>query len=178
LRLHRSLRNYLLILDLQTLSPETAAAQTPRLSPRDLKESLKSGVNEALRRNGRVENVVLEVEEAMVAATLSDISLISEELVDNACKFSRKGTRIEVHFGPDAVLTITDAGRGMSAEEIAQVGSFQQFDRKKHEQQGLGLGLALVQKLAARSGATLTIASQPSQGTTVKVAFRPVTAAT
>ena len=63
----------------------------------------------------------------------------------------------------------------MSPEEIAQVGSFQQFDRKKHEQQGLGLGLALVQKLAARCGAVMSIHSELTKGTTVKVAFRLVT---
>ena len=47
-------------------------------------------------------------------------------------------------------LIVRDHGRGLTEEEIARVGAFRQFDRKKHEQQGLGLGLVLVQKLAAQ----------------------------
>ncbi len=72
-----------------------------------------------------------------------------EELVDNACKFSRQGTPVEVELSAEGLLSITDQGRGMTAAEIEQIGAFRQFDRKKHEQQGLGLGLVLVQKLAA-----------------------------
>jgi len=164
-----------MILDFESAKAEEAPT-TEKVLLQALKENLKSGAEASIRRHGRAEDAAITIEGCAVFATPGHLNLIAEELVDNACKFSRKGTRITVHFGPDAVLTITDAGRGMSPEEIAQVGSFQQFDRKKHEQQGLGLGLALVQKLAARCGATLSIASQPSQGTTVKVAFRPATA--
>ena len=60
----------------------------------------------------------------------------------------------------------------MAPEEIKQIGAFRQFDRKKQEQQGLGLGLILVQKLATRSGAELSIESALGKGTQVKVAFQ------
>ncbi len=59
----------------------------------------------------------------------------------------------------------------MTAEEIGQIGAFQQFDRKKQEQQGLGLGLVLVQKLAVRRAAKFSVTSKPGEGTTVQVAF-------
>ena len=171
LRLHRSLRNYLLILDLQSGSPGTAVTKTERLLPQDLKTSLKAGVNEALRRNARREDVVFEVEEGAVMAAACDITLLAEELVDNACKFSARGSEIKVCFAGDGVLTVSDLGRGMSPGEIEQIGAFQQFDRKKHEQQGLGLGLVLVQKLVAKCGAKLTIESEVAKGTRVKIAF-------
>ena len=171
LRLHRSLRNYLLIFDLQSISSGTAATMTERLSPQDLQASLKTGVNEAVRRNARREDVVFEVEEGAVRAMAGDMSLLVEELVDNACKFSPRGSKIKVRFTGDGVLTVTDLGRGMSPEEIEQIGAFQQFDRKKHEQQGLGLGLMLVQRLAVKCGAKLTIESELTKGTRVKIAF-------
>jgi len=177
LRLHRSLRNYLLILDLQTISSETEVMMTERLPPQDLKTSLKAGVNEALRRNARLKDVVFEVEEGTVMATVSDMTLLVEELVDNACKFSPHGSEIKIHFTRDGVLTVSDLGRGMSPEEIEQVGAFQQFDRKKHEQQGLGLGLVLAQRLAAKCGAKLTIESELTKGTQVKIAFLIATSA-
>lgn len=174
LRLHRTLRNYLLILDVEGAA-QAVAVSTEKLSCESVRQNLRSGLQVALQRYEREEDAIITIESCAVIASPNNLSLIAEELVDNACKFSRKGTSIDFHFDADALLTITDTGRGMSAEEIEQVGSFQQFDRKKHEQQGLGLGLALVQKLAATCGATVSIASQLSQGTTVKVAFRRTT---
>jgi two-component system sensor histidine kinase/response regulator len=171
LRLHRSLRNYLLILDLQSNPSEGAAVMTERLEPQKLNEGLQTGIGDALRRNGREKDAVVEIEESTVMATASDITLIAEELVDNACKFSSQGTQIKVHFSRDGVLTVADLGRGMSAEEIEQIGAFQQFDRKKHEQQGLGLGLILVQKLIAKCGGRLMIESELTKGTRIKVVF-------
>jgi len=174
LRLHRTLRNYLLVLDLQAANRDETLVKE-ELLPERVRESLASGVQTAAIYHGREEDVKSRIEACAVTGVPGDLNLIAEELVDNACKFSRKGTPISVTFGTDGALKITDQGRGMSAEEIAQVGSFQQFDRKKHEQQGLGLGLALVQKLAARCGAVMSIQSELTKGTTVKVAFRLAT---
>lgn len=171
--LHRTLRNYLMILDLEDLSKD-APITTEKLSAPLVKENLLWGIQAAVQRNGREADVSSDLHECSLIATPGDVNLIAEELVDNACKFSRKGALIKVHFSSEAVLTVVDSGRGMTPQEIEQVGSFQQFDRKKHEQQGLGLGLALIQKLVAKCGAKLSIVSQPSQGTTAKVAFQVV----
>jgi len=171
LRLHRTLRNYLLILDLQA-TPQDAPMVTEQLAGADLERNVMSGIQAAVDYHKRAEDMDIKIENCSIVSAPGDVSLIAEELADNACKFSRKGTPVQIHFGSDAVLQIVDEGRGMSSEEIAQVGTFQQFDRKKHEQQGLGLGLALVQKLAAKCGATFSIESQLAQGTTVKVAFK------
>ncbi len=171
LRLHRTLKNYLLILELQSDSPENEPP--PKLlSPQVLKENLVSGTQISLSRNGRTQDVIERVEECSVLANPGDVSIIIEELVDNACNYSRQGTPITVHFDTKGVLTVTDAGRGMAPEEIEQIGAFQQFDRKKHAQQGLGLGLVLVKKLIAKCGANLSIESQPSKGTQVRIAFQ------
>jgi len=174
LRLHRTLRNYLLVLDLQAKKQEEPVVKEG-LAAEQVTESLVSGVQTAANYHGRTEDVQSQIVSCNIATVPSDLNLIAEELVDNACKFSRKGTPIKVIFGTDGALKVTDLGRGMTPEEIAQIGSFQQFDRKKHEQQGLGLGLALVQKLADRCGAVMSIQSELTKGTTVKVAFRLVT---
>ena len=175
-RLHRTLRNYLFMLDLEGRS-EGDARVTEHLSPQMLKENLISGVKTTINRNGRKEDVTLRVDDCSAIATPDDINMIVEELLDNACKFSRRGSEIDVHFGANGVLAVSDAGRGMTPEEIAQIGVLQQFDRKKHAQEGLGLGLALVQKLCARCGATLSFESKPGIGTTAKVAFQVPSAA-
>jgi signal transduction histidine kinase len=166
-----------MILDLQA-NANKGARIVERLDPKQIKENILSGINAAAKRNERLQDVRINVEARPIIATPGDVNLIAEELTDNACKFSRKETAITVHFSPDGILTVTDIGRGMSPEEITQVGSFQQFDRKKQEQQGLGLGLALVQKLTARCGGEFSIESRPAEGTTVKVAFKLAQAGT
>lgn len=171
LRLHRTLKNYLTILDLETAQKETKTAPCS-LSPTALKESILTGTKEAIHRNNRTEDVTVRVDECTVLINPHDLRLIVEELVDNACKFSRPGTPIIIRLGVDGVLTVIDAGRGMTPEEVRQIGAFRQFDRKSHEQQGLGLGLVLVQRLAAENEAFLSIESTPSEGTQVKVAFQ------
>jgi two-component system sensor histidine kinase/response regulator len=168
LRLHRTLRNYLLILDLQTAIPEAA---TPPLSPREVEKHIQAGVMEALRLNQRREDVTVRVNVCSISIKPDDLSRLVEELVDNACKFSRQGTPVGVELDANGRFTIADQGRGLTADEIGRIGAFQQFDRKKQEQQGLGLGLILVQKLTAQCEAKFSINSQPGQGTQVQIAF-------
>jgi two-component system, sensor histidine kinase and response regulator len=168
LRLHRTLRNYLLILDLQSATSE---APTTPLAPGAVKEAIEAGVKEALRQNNRSSDMTVRVQACPISIKPDDLSRTVEELVDNALKFSRQGTPVIVELSADGRLTVTDRGRGLTAEEISRVGAFQQFDRKKNEQQGLGLGLVLVQKLTAQCKAEFSINSQPGKETAVQIAF-------
>lgn len=172
LRLHRTLRNYLLILDLQTATAEAPAPPASPLSFRETEEHIMAGVKEALRLNNqRIEDVNLRLNPCSISVKPGDLSHIVEELLDNALKFSRQGTLVDVELTAGGLLTITDQGRGMTAEEINRIGAFQQFDRKKNEQQGLGLGLVLVQKVTALCHANFSLTSEPGKGTQVQIAF-------
>jgi two-component system sensor histidine kinase/response regulator len=94
------------------------------------------------------------------------------ELVHNAFKFSSPGTPVTVSLtaAPEtAIFAVKDQGRGLAADQIAKVGAFMQFDRKTHEQQGLGLGLTIARRLAELHGGVLTIQSEKGVGTTVTV---------
>jgi two-component system sensor histidine kinase/response regulator len=168
LRLHRTLRNYLLILDIQAAKPERLISPLPA---RRAEECVQAGVSEALRLNDRSDDVKVRVQVCSISVKPEDLGRIVEELVDNACKFSRRGTTIEVLLNAGGNLTITDQGRGLTSDEVNRIGAFQQFDRKKQEQQGLGLGLVLVQKLAALCEAKFSMRSEVGQGTQVEIAF-------
>jgi two-component system sensor histidine kinase/response regulator len=169
LRLNRTLRNYLLILESQRDQP---ALSLPSLSARQVEESIHLGVKEALQLNSRKNDVSMRIRACSLPMQTADLMSIVEELVDNACKFSRQGTQVEIEFDEEGRFTVTDQGRGMTSEEISRIGAFQQFDRKRHEQQGLGLGLVLVQRLASLQGAEMKISSQPGAGTSVQITFR------
>lgn len=86
------------------------------------------------------------------------------ELVENAFKFSPAGTPVTVTGRiADGLyrLEITDRGPGMTPMETEQIAAFRQFDRAKHEQQGLGLGLAITVHIAALHHAPLTLEAGP-----------------
>ncbi len=168
-RLHRTQRNYLLLLDLKNAAPEVLVGS---LAPQQVEESIHAGVNDALRLNRRKDDVTFKLNPCVLAIKPADLSRMVEELVDNAFKFSRQGTPVTVEFTPDGQLVVADQGRGMTEEQVAHIGAFQQFDREKSAQQGLGLGLVLVQKLASLYQAQLYVDSYAGQGTQARIVFQ------
>jgi two-component system, sensor histidine kinase and response regulator len=167
-RLNRALRNYLQILALQATSPEPLLGS---LSARQVENNIQAGVKVALKLNKRREDITFRISDCSLVVKPEDLSRIVEELIDNSCRYSCQGTPVNLDLDANGRLTVTDQGKGLTSEEISQIGAFQQFDRERYEQQGLGLGLILVQKLSATCGATFSIASQPGNGTQVQITF-------
>jgi signal transduction histidine kinase len=114
-----------------------------------------------------------EPDAATVAISPHHLSLIARELADNAFKFSESGTKVRVSVGRGDgmfVLSIEDSGRGMSADEIASVAAFRQFDRPSYEQQGLGIGLALARRTTELYGGTVELAGTDPRTLTYVIA--------
>ncbi|MDR1441788.1 MAG: hypothetical protein LBJ02_05275, partial [Bifidobacteriaceae bacterium] len=91
------------------------------------------------------------------------------ELLENATRFSPEGTAVEVgssnHSG-DVVLTISDAGVGMSAQELAAANRMMQAGGNPDDLSHGRLGVAVVARLATRLGASVSFApGQSSDGT-------------
>jgi len=169
-RLQRTLTNYFRILGLED---EASRLQSQTLLPVDkVRSAIQAGVDAVLARPGPPRTINMELSDFAVRTHDDDLRTIVEELVDNARKFSSIGSEIMVHLDKAGNLTVANQGRGMTEEEIQQIGAFQQFDRNKHSHGGLGLGLILVQKLAERNGAKFSIESQPGQETKVVVRFK------
>jgi two-component system, sensor histidine kinase and response regulator len=134
---------------------------------------INSSVIDIAARNKRTGDVQASAERTTVAVMAHYLKKIADELIDNACKFSSPGTAVIVHAAvtPDNyyTLTVKDAGRGMSAAAIESIGAYSQFDRETHEQQGMGLGLALVQRIVEGYNGIFSISSQEGVGTEVTV---------
>jgi signal transduction histidine kinase len=171
LRLHRTLRNYLLILD-QRVSPGGGSNTSPAIRAEDLPNLIKRACAAVVDRFGRDADLNFKVAPLSLKVSSNDLAIIVEELVDNAFKFSRKGTPVIVEFKAEGVLVVSDCGRGMTEKEISEIGVFQQFERKTHEQQGLGLGLMLVKKLAELNRAELVIRARADLGIEACVTFQ------
>ena len=95
-----------------------------------------------------------------------------DELLDNALRFSDWSTFVDLRtFAREQTfcLMLIDRGQGMTQCQLDQIGAYQQFNRNLFEQQGLGLGLALVQKIVKLHNGRLVIHSKPGQGTSITV---------
>ena len=169
-RLHRTLKNYLLAFDLES-GATAVAAGTPLMLAEHVDYAVNAGIDIAVKRHKRASDLTRQITAGPIVGSAANLTTIIEELVDNACSFSRPGTPIRVEFDARGILSVADHGRGLTAEQLEQVGMFHQFDRIEYEQQGLGLGLVLVRKLAEKCGATFTLESQAGRGTTARVAF-------
>jgi signal transduction histidine kinase len=104
-----------------------------------------------------------------------DLRKITHEIVDNAFKFSQPGSEVLVSMNimdDHLVLSIADQGQGMTDEDISSIGAFMQFDRVLHEQQGMGLGLAIAKRLTELHDGKMTVQSQAGEGTLVSIEFR------
>lgn len=124
----------------------------------------------------RVPDLELKLSESRVAVSEEHLKKICEEIIDNAFKFSAAGTKVTVASDVeknDFVLTIADCGRGMSPEQIVNLGAYLQFDRTFYEQQGAGLGLTIAKRLAELYGGRIECVARPEQGLTVRL-FLPV----
>jgi signal transduction histidine kinase len=117
--------------------------------------------------------IVIEVKadpRAKFRGERQDLEEMAGNLVDNACKWASSRVFIEVLVerphepgdGPMLRIIVEDDGRGLSAEERAQVSRRgQKLDESKP---GSGLGLSIVIDLAALYGGSLSLGNAPIGG--------------
>jgi len=125
--------------------------------------ALERAAREVCRNWDREADLAIALEPAQLPLCEEYLVLLIEELVDNACKFSPRGTPIDVKgFGQRAFwsLAVCNRGPGMSVEQIERIGAFKQFWSGNKKPQGLGLGLALAQGVARLHGCEFSLQSE------------------
>jgi signal transduction histidine kinase len=172
-RLQRTVQNFLLYgqLEIKAADPKACAALKAQLTD-SCGGLIESRARSAATAADRAADLRLEVAEGSVAMASDMFTRLVDELVGNAFKFSSPGQPVRVAAGSDQGtlrLTVEDSGLGMTPEQIANVSAYTQFDRRRQEQQGAGLGLAIAKRLAELHGGRLKIRSEHGAGTTITV---------
>jgi signal transduction histidine kinase len=109
----------------------------------------------------------------VVVADEPRIRQVLANLLGNVREHTPADTAVAVRLsevGQGALLEVTDAGQGMDAEAAAR--AFDRFYRGGHNGQdahGSGLGLSIVQAIAAAHGGHAMLKSAPGVGTRVQV---------
>ncbi|WP_442932987.1 SpoIIE family protein phosphatase [Mycobacterium kyogaense] len=134
---------------------------------------LASVFRSAVERAGLTYSVECEALNEQVYVDTDMWEKVVFNLLSNALKFTFEGT-ISVAVRQDgdrALITVSDTGTGVPAEEIPRL--FERFHRienvaaRSHE--GSGIGLALVKELVELHGGTIDVASTHGVGTTFDI---------
>jgi len=172
-RLERLIENFLIYSQIELIGkdPQRVAALRKKHTPLPRK-IVEARASHQAQEAGRSPDLQMDLSDKPVAISEEYLTKIVDELIHNAFKFSKSGAivTVELHASEDSlVLTVGDHGRGLGTDQIRKIGAYMQFNRKTHEQQGLGLGLTIAKRLTELHGGSLTIQSEPESGTTVIV---------
>jgi signal transduction histidine kinase/ActR/RegA family two-component response regulator len=176
----RSLGNLLHgLLDLSRLS---AGNYVPEREPFAVDRVLRevcSEFQDTAARKGL--SLAVDLTPARVVGDAVAVGRITRNLVDNAIKYTESGeVRITLRQERDedgtalAAIDVTDTGKGIPESEHARIfEEFYQLDNPGRDRnRGVGLGLAIVQRLCELIGAGISLESKPGAGTRVTVALR------
>jgi signal transduction histidine kinase len=174
IRMHRLVENFLYFSQLEAIRADPKLQKTLQNESYtdDARDIIASAAIRVAGEAHRTADLVLQVEAAALNISPENLDRLIAELVDNAFKFSPAETPVTVTAKAGRstyVVTVVDRGRGMTPEQIDQVGAYMQFDRERYEQQGCGLGLVIAQRLVELHGGRLSITSDPERETTVRL---------
>jgi signal transduction histidine kinase len=167
-----------IVLDLLDLARLEAGTADITMAPVDIGLLLNQVCDKFLpqARNG---GVVLTVESArvlpMVMGDGDRLAQVITNLVDNAVKFTPSGGRVRlmVEVEPQTLMiSVVDDGPGITPDDQRHVfDRFYQADRSRSggAGHGSGLGLAIAKEIVLAHGGTISVRSQPGQGTTFMV---------
>ena len=153
--------------DLLDVSRVTRGKLTLRREPFDVAQLAGRVVSAWREIQGRQSQVKAELTSVWVDGDATRVEQILTNLLDNAGKFSPPGSTIHVRVRPEgeeAVLEVCDEGEGIAPELLEHlfdpfVQAPQGVDRARG---GMGIGLALVKRLAELHGGTVSVQSQGS----------------
>jgi PAS domain S-box-containing protein len=110
-------------------------------------------------------------QDAAVRADAEKLKQILVNLLGNAIKFTERGGRVDAGYEAEAGFVhifVRDSGVGIPGDTLERI--FEPFVQGQgaltRTEQGTGLGLAISRDLAHGMGGTLTVVSEPGQGST------------
>lgn len=137
----------------------------------DLQDPLRAAIASARTTSGpRGPDIVLQedAEPAWVTGDAAALEQIFLNLLLNAVEASHDGSRVEVSLSTtdgDVTITVSDAGVGITSEDLHRVYDPLYTTRRD----GSGLGLTIARRLVIAHGGRIEIESEPGVRTVVRV---------
>ncbi|MFF4453584.1 nitrate- and nitrite sensing domain-containing protein [Streptomyces goshikiensis] len=140
--------------------------------PVPLVDVMRAAVSE-IERYERVELAALPSFTQVAGHAADDISHVLAELLENATTFSPPEARVKVSGwltdAGEVVLSVVDRGIGITEDRLAalnlRLSTPEAYDEEPEAEHGLGLGLYVAGRLAARHGVTAELRAARDAGT-------------
>ncbi len=175
MRLYHLTRNFLLYAELEMMSTSPDRPNLIRQNRRLrilAQRPIAHTAHQCAQKYQRSADLHLEIEAAELPISESKLVKLMDEILDNAFKFSQVGQPVQIFarcVNSGYRIDVLDMGRGLTPQQIEQLGGYMQFDRDRYEQQGGGLGLMIAKRLVEMHDGDLTIHSIPEQETIVSI---------
>jgi two-component system sensor histidine kinase ChvG len=135
---------------------------------------LARGLVEAMaddERYAKIRFVIAGAPSAEVIGVAYRFESVLRNLLENAASFSAEGAEVRVDIAVlddrRVEICVSDAGPGISEEDLPRV--FQRFFTTRGRERGSGLGLALVRAVVEAHGGAVKASSNPGRGATFRV---------
>lgn len=155
------------LLDLARITSGRIQLHTQAMRVQDALQDSLQATAPLMARSGIELETRIAAEPLVVQGDAMRLAQVFTNLLSNAAKYSPAGGRVRVSLerrGSDAVVEVRDQGIGIAAEDFPRL--FDIFTRGRHGGRGLpgtdglGIGLALAQRLVAQHGGVLTADSE------------------
>ncbi len=174
-RLRRLFENYIYYSNLVVLSHDIKEM-------RRLKEQVTLSAESVIRDTvlnkadhfGRTADIIINAVDSPLMVSEEHFTKAVDEIIDNSLKYSATGSSITISSrieGQQYILKIRDEGIGITEKHAENIGTYMQFEREKIEQQGIGLGMAIVLKIVSLAGGEFRIAGHKDEFTEVTLKF-------
>lgn len=171
------------LLDLSRLSAGNYVPEHQQLSLDTLIAGVCTEYSQAAAHKGLT--LVQDLQPVRIMGDAVAVGRIARNLIDNAIKYTDAGeVRVlthmdDTHAVPVAVLRVCDTGKGIPQAEQAKIfEEFYQLDNPGRDRsKGVGLGLAIVQRLCELVDARIHVDSTLGEGTEFRVTMAAVASA-
>jgi len=175
-RLNDLIMRYLLFVDTEIILADVDKLVTARNAISFLpKNRIENLIQDFINTKGKNRNISYNFENSNIKIYEEHLNFIIKELLENAVKFSGENTDINISglvVGNEYIIECIDNGRGLSSSEIKQLSAMKQFKRDYYEQQGLGLGLAIIQRLVKIYEGNFNIESEVNKYTKIIIKLK------
>lgn len=135
----------------------------------DIIDSARRGLRRTWERKEQLDRIQVMIEDKLPPA-LGDrqgITIVLQQLIDNALKFSQSDVEVKVcRQGDHIQISVRDYGIGIDEAELSRIfDSFYQIDPKStRKYSGAGVGLANVRLILERHAVEIDVESQKGKG--------------
>ena len=173
------IKDTLRVMKIQTrFAKETQEAAISNLiDPKELRKErysllfLVQSCVERMEQSAKQAGMAIVVDESLdnlysVEIDVRLMTIVIENIIDNAIKYAKKGEEIRIHGEIDvlrrAVVRIENYGRGIYESDQRQVFDLGYRGRNVHDRDGAGLGLYQVQNIVKSHGGEVSVSSRPA----------------